>query len=316
MNFENESTFVRMSKENKQEEFHKRYEAALKDVEKFLGKEYLNIIGKEVVEKEKIFEKTPIDGKNIGIFQAATRDSVDKAIEMLKKSYHSWYSLGYVRRTEIMLKAANEMSKRKFEISAVLAYENGKTRSEAVADLDEAIDFMRYYSLNLVENQGFIKFTGKGYDNEESRSVMKPYGIFAVIAPFNFYAISVGMVCGPLITGNSVIFKPSSNLLISSHIFVNILYDCGVPREVLAYLSGKGSEIGPYIVSHKAVSGILFTGSRDAGIDIYRKANAEHPKIVITEMGGKDAIIVTDNANLDKAVNGVYRATFGYSGQK
>ena len=316
MGFENESTFVRMSREGKAEEFHRLYEGALKSAQKYLGKEYLNIVGREIREEGKIREISPIDGKVIGTFQAGTTSSVNIALTMLKQSYRKWYSIGYVKRSQIFMKAADEMSRRKFEISAILAYENGKTRSEAVADLDEAIDFLRYYSLNIIENQGFVRFTGKGYDNEESQSVMKPYGVFAVIAPFNFFAITVGMVCGPLITGNSVIFKPSSNLLISSHIFANILYESGVPKEVLAYVSGKGSEIGPYIVSNSNVSGVLFTGSRDAGMDIYHKANAEHPKIVITEMGGKDAIIVTDKSNVQKAVNGVFRAAFGYSGQK
>ena len=316
MGFENESTFVRMAKKGNQKEFNRMYEDALKDVTKFLGQEYPNIIGKNVMEKEKIHEVSPIDGTTIGTFQSATKESVDSALNMLKGSYRNWFSLGYVKRSQIFMRAADELSRRKFELSAILAYENGKTRAEAVADLDEGIDFLRYYSLNLIENQGFIRFTGKGYDNEESQSVMKPYGIFAVIAPFNFYAITVGMVCGPLITGNSVIFKPSSNLLISSHIFANILYEAGVPKEVLAFVSGKGSVIGPYIVSNKHVSGVLFTGSRDAGMDIFRRANEAHPKVVITEMGGKDAIIVTDKANIQRAVNGVYRASFGYSGQK
>jgi 1-pyrroline-5-carboxylate dehydrogenase len=224
--------------------------------------------------------------------------------------------MGYVKRASVMLKAADLVAKDKFLISAILAHENGKTRMEAVADVDEGIDFLRYYALNLIENQGFVRFTGKGYDNEESVSYMKPYGIFAVIAPFNFYAITAGMVAGPLVTGNAVILKPSSNIPLSSYLYIKTLYEAGVPRNALAFISGKGSVIGPYIVSHRDISGVLFTGSRQAGIDIFKNATRDRPKVVITEMGGKDTIIVTNKAKLEKSVNGVYRAAFGYSGQK
>ncbi len=316
MPFENEVTYIKFSKAGKEKEFHQLYEEALKSSQKYLNKEYPNIIVDDVMEKEKVKLISPIDGKEIATFQSATKESVDRAIELLKKGQKEWFALGYTKRAMVMLKAADLVAKDKFLISAILAHENGKNRLEAMADVDEAIDFLRYYALNLIENQGFVKFTGKGYDNEESMSYMKPYGIFAVIAPFNFYAITAGMVAGPLVTGNAVILKPSSNIPLSSYLYIKTLYEAGVPRNALAFLSGKGSEIGPYLVSHKDIAGVLFTGSRQAGIDIFRNATKERPKVVITEMGGKDAIIVTNKASLEKAVNGVYRAAFGYSGQK
>ncbi len=316
MPFENEVTFVKYSKAGKERDFHEQYENAVKAAEKYLNKEYPNIIGDEIRENEKVKLVSPINGKEIATFQAGSRDSVDKAVEILKTGQKEWFSMGYVKRAQIFLKAADLVAKDKFLISALLAHENGKTRMEAVADVDEGIDFLRYYALNLIENQGFVRFTGKGYENEESVSYMKPYGIFAVIAPFNFYAITVGMVAGPLITGNAVILKPSSNIPLSSYLYIKTLYEAGVPRNALAFISGKGSVIGPYIVAHRDISGVLFTGSRQAGMDIFKNATRDRPKVVITEMGGKDTIIVTNKASLEKAVNGVYRAAFGYSGQK
>lgn len=316
MPFENEVTYVKYVKNGKEKEFNELYDKACEEAKKYIGKEYKNIIGKEVEESNKIKHTSPVDGKEIGIFQAGSQKYVDEAISMLKKAQKSWFKSGYVNRARVMLKAADLMSRDKFLISALLAYENGKNRTEAMADVDEGIDFLRYYALNLIENQGFVRFTGKGYENEESMSYMKPYGVFAVIAPFNFYAITAGMVAGPLITGNSVLLKPSSDIPLTSYLYVKTLIEAGVPAENIAFISGKGSEIGPYITAHKDISGILFTGSRDAGISIFKNATKDRPKVIITEMGGKDTITVTSKADINKAVNGVYRAAFGYSGQK
>lgn len=316
MPFDNEMTYVRYVENGKEKEFNELYEKACEEAKKFIGKEYPNIVRKEIKEENKLKHISPADGKEIGVFQAGSKKSVDEALDMLNKAQKKWFQKGYVERARIFLKAADLLSKDKFLISALLAYENGKTRTEAIADVDEGIDFLRYYALNLIENQGFVRFTGTGYKNEESKSFMKPYGVFAVIAPFNFYAITAGMVAGPLIVGNSVLLKPSSDIPLTSYLYIKTLFEAGVPSENLAYISGRGGEIGPYITSHSLVSGILFTGSRDAGMNIYRNANKEKPRVVITEMGGKDTITVTDKANVDKAVNGVYRAAFGYSGQK
>lgn len=316
MTFENERTYVNMVKKGQEKEFHDLYEKALKEAETYLHKEYPNIIGQDVVESEKLKDISPIDGKEIATFQAASTQNIRKAIAMLKSSYRKWYALGYRERSRIFLRAADMVSQKKFLLSALLAYENGKNRTEAMADVDEGIDFLRYYALNLVENGGFEKLTGKGYDNEESFSIMKPYGVFAVIPPFNFYAITVGMTAAPLVTGNSVILKVSGDIPISTFITAKILYDAGVPKEVLAFVSGRGSVVGKQIYEDEDIGGIVFTGSREVGMQIYRNAQSKRPKPVITEMGGKDAVIVSNHCNLDGAVEGVYRGAYGYSGQK
>lgn len=316
MPFENENTVLKLRAENAEEEFHRKYESALKEVEKLFGKEYPNIVGEDVVEVEKLSDVSPVNGREIARMQNGSRTSLDKALNMLSGSYRSWYDIGYVARSRIFLHAADLLSEKKYEFSALLAWENGKNRYEAMGDVDEAIDFLRYYALNLIENQGFIRFTGKAYPNEESMSVMKPYGVFAVIAPFNFFSITVGMTAGPLLVGNSVILKPSSDIPLSSYLFVRLMHDAGVPKENLAFFTGSGSNIGDAIVTDDRVKGIVFTGSRKVGLGIFHKANEKSPKVVVTEMGGKDAIIVTSQANLQKAIEGVFRSAFGYSGQK
>lgn len=314
--FENEQTFLKLQKAGKEGEFHKLYEKALEDVKKYFGKEYPNIISGEVQESKKIKDVSPIDGKELATFQLSSVESTEKAIELLHSNYKSWYNLGYAKRAHILLNAADQLSREKYMFSALLAYENGKNRLEAMADVDEGIDFIRYYALNMIENEGFERLSGKGFPNEESKSVMKPYGVFAVIAPFNFFAITVGMTVAPLAVGNASILKPSSDIPLSSHLFIRLLHESGVPKEVVAYLSGSGSVVGKMLVDHPKIAGIVFTGSREVGMQIFRKATERMPKPVITEMGGKDAIIVSNKADMKKAVEGVARAAFGFAGQK
>ena len=314
--FENENTFGRLQQAGKEKEFDSSYEKALKEAESYFGKEYPNLISGEVVEEKKIEDISPIDGKKIATFQLSSKESVEKAVNMLHENYRAWYNFGYEERARILLGAYALIRQNRCLISAIEAFENGKNRYEAMADVDEALDFIRYYALNLIENEGFVRFTGKGYDNEESVSIMKPYGVFAVIPPFNFYAITVGMTVGPLITGNAVVLKPSSDIPIISYLTVKLMHEAGVPKEVLAFVSGSGGIVGRTLAEHPKIGGIVFTGSREVGMDIYHRATEKGPKPVITEMGGKDALIVTAKANMQKAVEGVVRASFGYAGQK
>ncbi len=314
--FENENTYMKMKDAGKEAEFDKKYEESLKEIESYFHKEYPNIIDSDVIENKKIKDISPIDGKELATFQLASDSSISKAVEMLHSSYRQWYDTGYLGRAMMILKAADALSGSKFRFAAALTYENGKNRYEAIGDVDEAIDFMRYYALNLIENNGFVKLTGKAYKNEESISVMKPYGVFGVISPFNFFSIGVGMSTAPLVTGNAVILKPSSDIPLSLYMWVRLMHESGVPKNVLAFVSGSGEIVGKHIVENKKVAGIVFTGSRDVGLDIHRNALENGPKLVITEMGGKDAIIVSDRADMDRAVEGVARAAFGFAGQK
>ncbi|MEM4778787.1 MAG: aldehyde dehydrogenase family protein, partial [Thermoplasmatales archaeon] len=317
MPFENENTYLRMIERKEEDLFHRKYEEELENVKKYFGKEYPNLVAGEVFEEEKITHVSPIDGKTlIGKFQMSTKETSEKAVKIARSKYKEWYSIGYLARAQIFLKAADMLSKRKFEFSAILTYENGKNRYEAMGDVDEAIDFMRYYALELIKNEGYVRFTGTAYYGEESKSVMKPYGVFLVISPFNFFSLTVGMVSGPLVVGNSVVLKPSSDIPLSTFLFVKLMHEAGVPQENLIFLSGSGGRVGRTLYTNDLVDGIVFTGSREVGMKIYRESQEKRAKIAVTEMGGKDTIIVTDKCDIDKAVEGVARSAFGYSGQK
>ena len=162
--------------------------------------------------------------------------------------------------------AADIMAHRKFELAAWVSYENGKNRYEAIADIDEAIDFLRYYSEEMKRNNGFETIMKSAHPNEKSKSVMKPYGVWGVIAPFNFpAAIFVGMSTGAIITGNTVVAKPSSNTPIIAWKFAEIFKQAGLPDGVFNLVIGPGGKVGNELVSNKDVAGIVFTGSRDTG---------------------------------------------------
>lgn len=317
MPFDNVNTYIKMVDKKEEDLFDKKFDESVESVTEFFGKEYPNLVNEEVIEQEKITHISPLDGKTqVGKFQMSTKETSQRAVKIAREGYREWFSRGYLARAEIFLRAAELLTKKRFEFSALLSYENGKNRYEAMGDVDEAIDFMRYYALQLIGNEGYSKFTGTAYYGEDSKSVMKPYGVFLVIAPFNFFSITVGMVSGPLLVGNSVILKPSSDIPLSSFKFVELMHEAGVPKGNLLYLSGSGGRVGRTLYTDDGVDGIVFTGSRDIGTKIYKESQEKRPKIAVTEMGGKDTIIVSKKCDIDKAAEGVARSAFGYSGQK
>ncbi|EQD67070.1 Aldehyde dehydrogenase domain protein, partial [mine drainage metagenome] len=158
--FENENTFARLQREGKEKVFDEKYESALIEAASYLSKEYPNIISGDVLEEKKIEDISPIDGKKIATFQLSSKESVEKAVNLLHSGYRQWFAKGYLERSRTLLKAYDLIREKKYLIAAIEAYENGKNRYEAVADVDEALDFIKYYSLNLVKNEGFIRFTG------------------------------------------------------------------------------------------------------------------------------------------------------------
>jgi len=317
--FDNESTLFRASMHKGEEDFHARYEDAILRVKEELGKTYPMIIDGKRINADGAFpDLSPIDTRVVvAHFQNGKAEHALSAIAAAKKAFKQWSGTDYKERIKIMRRAADIMSKKKYELSALLTFENGKNRYEAIGDVDEAIDFLRYYAEQMEVNKGFIKPTKSAYLDEKSQSVMKPYGVWAVIAPFNFpMAITDGMCAGAIITGNTVVLKPASDTPLTAYKFCEILEEAGLPTGVINFVTGSGSVVGKALIESDDVDGIVFTGSRDVGLSIYRQANAKRPKAVITEMGGKNPTLVTKNADLDKAVDGVMRAAFSYSGQK
>src|SRR5712691_9707714 len=218
-----------------------------------------------------------------------------------------------------MRQAADLVDERKFEIAAVITYEVGKNRLEALAEAWEAIDAIRYYANVMEENDGYVVQMGPGGPGESSRVVGKPFGAWPVISPFNFpFMLANGMALGALITGNTVVMKPTSEAPLTGLMLYSVFRDAGVPQGVVNYVTGPGSVFEGEFVSNPKVAGIAFTGSREVGMRLYHEflERQAYPKPVVMEMGSKNPTIITSKADLKKAVEGVVRAAYGYDGQK
>lgn len=335
--FENEFTYRRYVERGDEEEFDRLFDEAVERAKKeVMGKKFpMYINGKEVRAGEELVERSPIDGSVIGTFQRGTKEHARMAIGAASAAFESWGSTDYAERCEILTKAMELFRKHKFGIAAILSIENGKTRYESVGEVDEAIDFLNYYVMEESRNKGFVRRTGiagsskqvkAGFQgapgNEEKIKIaMRPYGVFGVIAPFNFpISISVGMSSAALVTGNTVVFKPSStdNMTMMTGLRIyEIFKEAGMPDGVFNFITGPGSELGDELVLNAAVSGIAFTGSRAVGTGMMKKAlDAGIQKVFVVEMGGKNPVVVSKQADLDEAADGVIGAAFGFDGQK
>lgn len=317
--FENEHTVRRFMTDRAEGQFHDRYERALEQARSEFGKKYPMIIGgREVTTPATAAQTSPIDTRLVlGHLPVGSASHVKQAVAAAKKAFESWGRTGYKERVRVCRAAAGIMSQRKFELAAWISYENGKNRYEAIADVDEAIDFLRYYAEEMEKNSGFEAAMKSAQPGEKSRSVMKPHGVWGVIAPFNFpAAILVGMSAGAIITGNTVVVKPSSNTPIIACRFAEIFKQAGLPDGVLNLVIGPGGKVGAELVASKDVSGIVFTGSREVGYVMAKDFSKARPRPLIAELGGKNPAIVTETADIGKAVDGVLKAAFGYSGQK
>lgn len=317
--FENEHTLRRFMTERAEGHFHDRYERALEHVRKEFGKKYPMVIGgKEVRTPATSAQASPIDTRIVlGHLPVGSATHVRQAVAAAKKTFESWSRISYKERVRTCRAAADIMSQRKFELAAWVSYENGKNRYEAIADVDEAIDFLRYYSEEMEKNDGFEAAMKRAQPSEKSTSVMKPRGVWGVIAPFNFpAAILVGMSAGAIITGNTVVVKPSSNTPIIAYKFAEIFKQAGLPDGVFNLIIGPGGKVGGELVTNRDVAGIVFTGSREVGYHMAQEFSRVRPRPLIAELGGKNPAIVTETADIGKAVDGVLKAAFGYSGQK
>jgi len=304
----------------KEEIVHERYERALRKLDKSLGETVLNYIG-DVWKKSRggIFaDYFPGDLSVLNRkFQKSTKEDVRSAISVAKGAFNSWRRIDYELRCEIFEKAASIMSRRKYELAAIVTMENGKNRYEAIADVDEAIDFLRYYSLQLKSNNGYAMDTPPPCPNEQPRNLLRPYGVWGVVSPFNFpIAIMAGMSTGAMLAGNTVIVKPASDTPWPAFLFAEILTDAGLPPGVFNVVTGPGPTAGRELVENPEISGFVFTGSRAVGMGAMKIFLRNQPKPFIAEMGGKNAVIVTAKANLEEAIEGVGKAAFGFGGQK
>jgi 1-pyrroline-5-carboxylate dehydrogenase len=297
-------------------------ESALAKVRSQFGKEYpLHIAGEQVRTGDLLTSVNPSDPTQVvGVHHKATPELADRAVEEAYASFDKWANTAWKIRIDLLRRVAARLRERKPEFNAWLVFEAGKSWIEAEADTSEAIDFCEYYALlaeRLAGPQPIAQLPG-----ERNEMVYVPLGVGVVIPPWNFpLAILAGMTVAALVTGNTVVLKPSSETPTIAAKFVEVLFECGLPARVLSLVTGSGSKIGDRLVLHPKTRFIAFTGSREIGLRINELAAKPQKgqiwiKRVIAEMGGKDAILVDADADLSKAVDGVVASAFGYQGQK
>lgn len=300
----------------------KKQRTAIDAVRAQFGKEYPNIInGKKVKSADKTISRNPANPDEVvGVFQKSGKEDAEKAMKAALKAFETWKLTTPKERAGILFKAAAIMRKRRLEINAWMISEVGKNYLEADADTCEAIDFLEFYgreALRYGAKQPITPMPG-----EDNRLTYIPLGVGVVIPPWNFpFAILAGMSSAAIVTGNTIVLKPSSDSPMMGWLYTEIMKEAGLPDGVLNYLVASGAEAGDYLVAHPKTRFISFTGSMEVGLHVNQLAATPQPgqlwiKRVVAEMGGKDAIIVDSEADVDEAVNGVTAAAFGFQGQK
>lgn len=300
---------------------HGIYEAAVGHFREELGTHYKNVINGVLVDASEHGEQahaSPADTRlTVSYFPKATQEDAIEAIRAAKLAANEWGRTSYKERIAVMRKAADLMVERGWQAAAIMAYEVGKARGESIAEVYEAAEIIRYNCDALERAKGFVYELSSPGKGQRTRSVLLPYGVFGVIAPWNFpVALFTGMTSCALISGNTVVAKPASESPVSAYFLWECLRDAGLPDGVFNLVVGPASQVGETIRASESVDGIAFTGSYDVGMHLYRNFSTTYPKPVIAEMGGKNPVIITENADLDLAAEGVARGAFGFSGQK
>jgi 1-pyrroline-5-carboxylate dehydrogenase len=296
------------------------YDKAVAIVRNKLGSRFTMYINGEqwASTGEEISHSSPIDTRIIvSYFPKGTRDDVKSAVSAARDAFPRWSAMPYKDRIVILRKAADLIMGRRYELSAWMAFEVGKNRAESLAEVNESAELIRYYCDQMEANKGFLKPLESPGPKQETLSILRPYGAWAVIGPWNFpLALATGMAAGALVAGNTVVFKPSSESPVLGHELSRALIDAGIPRGVFNFVTGPGGTVGAELQGNSGVDGLVFTGSKEVGMNVYHGFAKNYPKPVITEMGGKNPAIVTASAELDQAAEGAMRAAFGFGGQK
>jgi 1-pyrroline-5-carboxylate dehydrogenase len=268
--------------------------------------------------REEFSHVSPVDTRIVvSYFPKGTRDDVKSAIASARDAFPKWSAMSYKDRVRVLRKTADLIVERRYDLAAWMAFEVGKNRGESLAEINEAAELIRYYCDQMELNKGFVRPLESPGPKQETYSILRPWGVWAVVAPWNFpLALATGMTSGALVAGNTVVFKPSSDSPVLGYEMCRAFLDAGIPRGVLNLVTGPGGTVGAELQESPGVDGLVFTGSKAVGLGIYHNFAKDYPKPVITEMGGKDPAIVTNSADLDQAAEGVMRAAFGFGGQK
>jgi 1-pyrroline-5-carboxylate dehydrogenase len=305
------------------EELHQRFEAALAKVRAGLGAFHPMRIGGEARSARQEFEsRSPIDRDwLLGRFPRCTAQDVADAVAAARAAFRPWAARPWTERVELLRNAAKRIEDRVYELGAAMALEVGKNRMESLGEVQETADLISWYCSEMEENGGFVRYLPDdpiaGYASH-NRTVLKPHGAWAVIAPFNFpMALAGGPIGAALVAGNTVVFKVASDTALSGALLMDAFREAGIPEGVVNHVTGGGSEVGEALARHPDVAGITFTGSGEVGLRIVRHfGEGRWPRPCIAEMGGKNPVIVTRHADLGRAATGIFRSAFGLQGQK
>jgi 1-pyrroline-5-carboxylate dehydrogenase len=292
-------------------ELHTQFEAALASVRASLGQRLTS--GGEKNDGELLSDFNPARTSELLAQFHVTRDPAP-ALARAAKAQKDWAKRPWQQRCRLLRQAADLISEQRMRLAAIMVLETGKNRLEALGDVEEAADLFRYYAQQVEEANGFTRPLARLQPTEDTRDLLRPYGVFSVLAPFNFpLALAAGMSGAALVAGNTVVLKPSEETPWCAHELARIVREAGVPEGVLQVVYGRGPTLGEALVQHPLTSGIAFTGSSHVGRLIMQQSLG---KPCLMEMGGKNPTIISAQADLDKAVEGSWRSAFGLSGQK
>jgi 1-pyrroline-5-carboxylate dehydrogenase len=298
----------------------KQYETAVAKVRKQLGKHFSNYVNNaaRVSSAGEFAHPSPVDTKMIvSHFPKGTREDTRYAIQAARVAFEKWSAMDYRDRITILHRAADLIVARRFELSAWMAFEVGKNRAESLAEVNETAELIRYYCAVMEKHKGYVMKLESPGPGQKTTSILRPYGVWGVIAPWNFpFALATGMSAGALVAGNTVVFKPSSESPVAGYEIYHAFVDAGLPNGVFNLMVGPGSSVGAELQENPGVDAMIFTGSYDIGMKLYKNFATKFPKPVIAEMGGKNPAIVCESADIDEAAEGVMRAAFGFDGQK
>lgn len=308
---------------NPPEELHINYEKALAQVKAHLGQEHAMIIGgKEHYSADKFEDRNPANTEVVlGVFQKGTAQDAADAIQAAKKAFPMWSHMKWQDRVALLRKAADIMDQRIYEMGVIVSMEVGKNRMEALGDVAETADLIRFSCYQMEKNDGYVVEMGRdplqGYTGTNF-SVLRPYGVWLVISPFNFPASLTGGPSGAaLAAGNTLVMKPATDTPWTTRLIAECFRDAGLPEGVFNYVTGPGSTLGQALIDHPDVAGVTFTGSFDVGMGIYHDfGSGKWVRPTILELGGKNPAVVSRNANVEDAAIGIVRSAFGLQGQK
>ena len=308
---------------NPPEELHTRFDAALGKVKASLGEEYGMIIGnKDVFADEKYERRSPVNTDwALAVMQKGNEQHARQALAAARQAFPAWSHTPWQERVRLLRKVADLIDQRMFEMGPAMALEVGKNRMECLGDIAETADLVRYACSQMEANHGYVVAMGKdplvGYDSTNI-SVLRPYGVWLVVSPFNFpFALTGGPSGSALVSGNTLVIKPATDTAWTVRLLAECFRDAGLPEGVCNFVTGPGRTLGQALVDSPEVDGVTFTGSFEVGMKMFQDyARGKYVRPIILELGGKNPTIVSRHADLERATSGIIRSAFGLQGQK